>query len=117
MHKKIGHVLRGVKHRLWHYVPRLEAEGIAIKWRKLIAEAYTKHLAACTDEESRKKKVRVVAHMDLVTEMMIASAYAGDDFKVVELSSQGPVCAYHGLKIVCDPKQTDVNLVKVVEDK
>lgn len=117
MHKRIGNVLRGFRYRLRHYIPRLEAEGIAIKWRVLIAKAYASHLESCTDEASRKMRVKVVTHMDLVSEMMVASAYTGDEFKVVDLGSDGPVCSYHGLKIQCDPKQTDVNLVRVVEDK
>jgi hypothetical protein len=117
MLKRIGHVLRGLRYRFKHYIPRLEAEGIAIKWRALIAAAYTKHLTSCKGEESEKKQVKFVAHMDLATEMMTASVYSGEDFKIVDLGPNGPVCMYHGLKIVCDPKQEDVDLVQVLEDK
>ena len=118
MRKKIGNVLRGLKYRFKHYLPRLEAEGIIIKWRVLIADAYTKHMASVSPEDLKSKKYKVVTHMDLVTELMYADGYSGDHgFQVVDLSPAGPVCSYHGLKIVCDPYQVATGLVRVVEDK
>jgi hypothetical protein len=122
MHKRITNVLRGIRHRVKQYIPRLEAEGIVIKWRTRIAEAYSNYVSSANVNNKGEftlpsKRVKIITHMDLVTEMMLAAGYAGEDFKIVEPTHEGVVCSYHGMKIVCDPKQMDTKLVRVVEDK